>query len=225
MWEKKRHDGCTFPSPKNVSTLIAVPDFSVPHALKHRVCHHQRYAATLAPAAAGAIQIGVDRLDLGLGSLAIDQDNPASSDPDVWPPPTPIPVTAAAVAAGGREILTSNASPPASSALFSSRRVRRGGEGITGASSGPASSSAADKARERLPVWARAVAPIGDENKRGLSGRAAAAAAGGAVGRREKMVVGGPSSGLRGGQIGLPRRGSRGEQLVLRWLWVCVYVR
>ena len=34
----------------------------------------------------------VDRLDLGLGSLAIDPELPvASEDPDVWPPPTPDP--------------------------------------------------------------------------------------------------------------------------------------
>lgn len=39
----------------------------------------------------------VDRLDLGLGSLAINADLPvASDDPDVWPPPTPDPSRAGA---------------------------------------------------------------------------------------------------------------------------------
>lgn len=40
----------------------------------------------------------VDRLDLGLGSLAIDPDGPvATDDPDVWPPPTPDPPRGGAV--------------------------------------------------------------------------------------------------------------------------------
>lgn len=40
----------------------------------------------------------VDRLDLGLGSLAVDPDGPvAADDPDVWPPPTPDPSRGGAV--------------------------------------------------------------------------------------------------------------------------------
>lgn len=42
----------------------------------------------------------VDRLDLGLGSLAINPELPvASDDPDVWPPPTPDPSRGGAAAA------------------------------------------------------------------------------------------------------------------------------
>ena len=52
----------------------------------------------------------VDRLDLGLGSLAVDPDLPvASDDPDVWPPPTPDPSRGAAAAQQGDSLGVSSA--------------------------------------------------------------------------------------------------------------------
>lgn len=110
----------------------------------------------------------------------------------------PGPSAASSSGTGGGCIGGGKASQP------SSRVVRRGegsGGGCGGGSASP--STAADRARERLPAWARTGTPNTGESRR------SGAAVGG--GRRDGVARGRMITGAGGGQMGLPRRGSRGE--------------
>ncbi|CAM9508931.1 unnamed protein product, partial [Scytosiphon promiscuus] len=137
----------------------------------------------------------VDRLDLGLGSLAINPDLLPSDDPDVWPPPTPDPSRASAALQQGRNAAVGGPRPglgPGSGIggeNSSSRAVRR---------EAAAAALASDKGRQQLPAWARAVTP-------------AARNSGPGVGRRERR--GGGGSGAASAGRGLPRKDS-----VLKWM-------
>eukprot|EP00903_Cladosiphon_okamuranus_P008513 g8177.t1 len=148
-----------------------------------------------------SINRAVDRLDLGLGSLAINPDLPvASDDPDVWPPPTPDPSRGAAAAAAqqGGQMATNNVGVP------SSRGMRR--EPVAAA---PLAS------RQQLPAWARAVTPANDGagGSRERRGNGSVGAAGAGLSRKDsgvrgRMVIGGAGGGA--GQMG-PRRSSRDQ--------------
>lgn len=158
----------------------------------------------------------MDRLDLGLGSLAIDSNLPTTpSDPDVWPPPSPNPSRAFVPSAGpgipsGPGIAPSRAGDGGGrgggvNGPSSSRVVRRGREGgSAGGGSSQSSLGAADRARQRLPGWARASSPPNGDGKRGAGGVG--------VGRRDGVVRGRMVIGGGGGQMGQPRRGNRGKR-------------
>ncbi|CAM9566197.1 unnamed protein product, partial [Ectocarpus sp. 13 AM-2016] len=164
----------------------------------------------------------VDRLDLGLGSLAIDPDGPvATNDPDVWPPPTPDPsrggavLHQAAAAAGGGPASGLSPGPRFGGGVASSKLVRR---------EVAAAALASDKARQQLPAWARAATPAAAGNgfragaareRRGSGG--GGAGGGGGLPRKDsvvrgRMVMGGAggAGGGGGGQMG-NRRNSRDQ--------------
>lgn len=145
----------------------------------------------------------LDRLDLGLGSLAIDPEPSDSSDPDVWPPPTPDPSRPTQGSLAGAM----------GSAASSSASAGGGGGGINGPSrvrrEDAATALAGDKARQRLPAWARAATPNSAVDKRG--GVGGGGRRDGAVRGRMVIAGGAGGGGGGGGVIGPPRRGSRGE--------------
>eukprot|EP00752_Nemacystus_decipiens_P008068 g7212.t1 len=140
----------------------------------------------------------VDRLDLGLGSLAIDPDlRVAADDPDVWPPPTPDPSRGTTAAQQGGGLIAGNGV-----GVPSSRGVRR-----------EAAAAAPLVSRQQLPAWARAATPANDGPGGGRDRRGSGVTGGAGLSRKDsgvrgRMVIGGAGGG--GGQMG-PRRSSRDQ--------------
>lgn len=136
--------------------------------------------------------------NLGIEPLAIDPNVVfAAYDPDVWPPPTPDPP---------RDVAPAAAENPGGAGGPPSSRGRR--EGIV---AGPST----DRARQRLPAWAKVAIPrTGGGGAGGIGDRRGSGhgAGEGVMARRDSVVRGGRAfagPGV-GGQIG-PRRESRGK--------------